>query len=85
MYFRVNNYIYINRIAAYAKKHIEIARTNTKLPKNANIAFLSAAEAYEWLMELEEYNFDIFEPKLQKLSSSKMSKKMIECAKNGQF
>jgi len=76
----------ILEIAAYAKKHIEIGRTyKDKLPKNTHIAFLQAVEAYDWLLELEQYNFDVFEPRLAKISSRKIPKKMIEYGKKGEY
>jgi phytoene/squalene synthetase len=76
----------ILEIAAYAKKHIEIGRKyKDDLPKNTHIAFLQAVEAHEWLLELEEYNFDIFEPRLQKFHTSNISNKMMELGKKGQY
>jgi NADH dehydrogenase [ubiquinone] 1 alpha subcomplex assembly factor 6 len=76
----------ILEIAAYAKKHIEIARGfQQKLPKNTHIAFLQAVEAYEWLLELEQYNFDVFEPNLAKISTRKIPKIMIEYGKRGEY
>jgi NADH dehydrogenase [ubiquinone] 1 alpha subcomplex assembly factor 6 len=76
----------ILEIAAYAKKHIEIGRTyKDKLPKNSHIAFLQAVEAYDWLLELEQYNFDVFEPRLAKISSRAIPKKMIEFGKKGEY
>jgi phytoene/squalene synthetase len=76
----------ILEIAAYAKKHIEIGRSlKEKLPKNTNIAFLQAVESYDWLMDLEKYNFDVFEPKLQKYSTISMPKKMMEYGRKGEY
>ena len=49
-------------MAAYAKKHIEIGRSyKDKVPKNTHVAFLNCVEAYEWLLELEKYNFNVLE------------------------
>ncbi len=88
---RVNIIIIINfiskyfRIAAYAKKHIEIGRTySTKLPKNAHVAFLNSVESYEWLMELEKFNFDITEPSLFK-PNNKYIKLMMQAGKKGEY
>jgi NADH dehydrogenase [ubiquinone] 1 alpha subcomplex assembly factor 6 len=76
----------ILEVASYAKKHIEIGRSmKDKLPKNTHIAFLQAVESYEWLMELEKYNFDVLEPKLQKLSTMTIPKKMMEYGKKGEY
>ena len=73
-------------VAAYAKKHIEIARTyNGKLPKNTNLVFLQAVESYQWLLDLEKYNFDIFEPNLAKLSTYGIPREMIDFGKKGLF
>lgn len=69
-------------VAAYGKKHIEIGRSyKDKLPKNTHIAFLQAVESYDWLLELEKYNFDVLEPNLQRLSTSSAPRKMMEYGK----
>lgn len=69
-------------VAAYGKKHIEIGRSfRDKLPKNTHIAFLQAVESYDWLLELEKYNFDVLEPNLQRLSTSSAPRKMMEYGK----
>ena len=76
----------ILEIASYAKKHIEIGRTyKDKLPKNANVAFLQAVESYEWLLTLEKYNFDVLEPKLSRISTRTIPKKMMEMGKKGEY
>ena len=76
----------ILEVAAYAKKHIEIGRSmKDKLPKNTHIAFLQAVESYDWLMELEKYNFDVLEPNLQKMSTRTVPKKMMEFGRKGEF
>ena len=50
------------RVAAYAKKHLEVGREyKDKLPKHTHRAFLMAVEADYFLKELEEKNFDIFD------------------------
>jgi phytoene/squalene synthetase len=73
-------------VAAYAKKHIEIGRSyKDKLPKNTHIAFLQAVESYEWLLELEKYNFDVLEPSLQRLSTRAIPKKMMEYGKRDEY
>jgi phytoene/squalene synthetase len=76
----------ILEVAAYAKKHIEIGRTfKEKLPKNTHIAFLQAVESYDWLLELEKFNFDVFEPSLSRLSTRTTPKKMMEFGKKGNY
>jgi hypothetical protein len=73
-------------MAAYAKKHIETGRTyQGKLPKHANVALLLAVEAYDWLLELEKYNFNILEPKLQKMSSFTTPRKMLSHGQKGLY
>lgn len=79
-------YDVVLEVAAYAKRHIEIGRSyKEKLPKNTNIAFLQAVESYDWLMDLEKYNFDVFEPKLQKFSTRTMPKKMLDLGRKGEY
>jgi GTP-dependent phosphoenolpyruvate carboxykinase len=52
----------IYRVAAYAKKHLEVGREyKDKLPKHTHRAFLLAIEADQFLKDLEEHNFNIFE------------------------
>lgn len=72
-------------MAAYAKKHIEIGRSyKDKLPKNTHVAFLNSVESYEWLMDLEKYNFNVLESKLQKPNASYV-KIMMAKGKKGEY
>ena len=72
-------------MAAYAKKHIEIGRSyKDKLPKNTHVAFLNCVEAYEWLIDLEKYNFNVLEPSLQKPNTSYI-KVMMAKGKKGEY
>jgi hypothetical protein len=74
------------RIAAYAKKHIETGRTfQNQLPKHSNVPLLLAVEAYDWLLELEKHNFNILEPRLQKISSFTMPRKMLNLGSKGLY
>lgn len=76
----------ILEMAAYAKKHIEIGRTyNGKLPKNSHAALLIAVESYEWLLELEKLNFNIFDSSLQKMNPREITNKILECGKTNTF
>ena len=84
MYFRV--FIKLLRIASFAKKHIETGREfKDKLPKYSNIGLLLSVESYNWLLELEKYNFNVFESNLQKLSTYNLPKKMLNEGKNGSY
>jgi len=72
-------------MSAYAKRHIEIGRSyQDKLPKNTHVAFLNSVEAYEWLLELEKYNFNVLEQNLHK-QSSKYVKMMMAKGKKGEY
>ena len=78
-------FIFLFRIAAYAKKHIEIGRDyKEKLPKNAHVALLNSVESYEWLMDLERFNFKITEPSLMKPKNSYV-KLMMQAGKKGEY
>lgn len=75
-------------MAAYAKKHLDVAREmRSELPqdKNVHVAFLQAIEAYTWLEELEKYNFNIFEQKLKNVPYLTVSRKIIKAGKNKYF
>ena len=67
----------ICRVAAYAKKHLEVGRSYaSKLPKHANRALILAVEADYFLTELEESNFDIFDAKFRRNSYVKVPYKI---------
>ncbi len=84
MYSRV--YLSLYRIAAYSKKHLETGRTyHDKIPKYSNIAMLLAVESYEWLLELERFNFNVLEPNLQKLSTFTIPRKMLKQGQAGLY
>jgi hypothetical protein len=48
------------------------------------VAFLNSVESYEWLMELEKFNFDITEPTLMK-PNNKYVKSMMQAGKKGEY
>ncbi len=74
------------RVAAYAKKHLELGREyQSKLPKNAHRALLLAVEADHFLKELEERNFDIFDSYFRKKSIFKLPYSIMKAAKNGTY
>lgn len=78
--------IYLYRIAAYAKKHIETGRTyHDKIPKYSNISMLLAVESYDWLLQLEQFNFNVLEQNLQKISTYTIPRKMLKEGKEGRF
>ena len=82
-------YDIILEIAAYAKKHIDVARSfnlNEEAKKrNVQVAFLQAVEAYYWLDNLEKVNFDIFDPSLTKISQYTVPNLMMTQGKKGLF
>mmetsp|Transcript_3732 Transcript_3732/g.6363 ORF Transcript_3732/g.6363 Transcript_3732/m.6363 type:complete len:172 (-) Transcript_3732:30-545(-) len=79
-------YDVILEVAAYAKKHLEIARElSGKLPKNAHLALVLGVEAETFLKQLEEHNFDIFDTDLRKKSVVKMPYQIYKAAKGGYF
>ena len=72
-------------MCAYAKKHLEIGRSyKDKLPKNSHVAFLNCVDSYEWLLELEKYNFNVLEPSLMRPNNSYV-KKMMAKGKLGEY
>jgi len=75
-----------NRVAAYAKKHLELGREKGgKLPKNTNVAFLLAIEAEQFLKDLEYHNFNIFEDHFRKKYYLKIPYRMMRAAKSDKF
>lgn len=73
----------IIRLAAYAKKHLEVGRElKEKLPKNTHKAFLLAIEAEQFLKDLEEHNFNIFEEHFRKKYYLKIPYRMYRASKN---
>lgn len=79
-------YDVILEIASYAKKHLEVGRSyQDKLPKNTHLAFLLALEAAEFLDQLEEHNFDIFDEAFRKKSFIKLPYSMYQGAKKGYY
>jgi hypothetical protein len=75
----------IIRVAAYAKKHLEIARDFHPLPKHANRAMLLGSECEYYLKALQEVNFDVFDPTLRKNSHLKVPYMMYKHTKKGTF
>ena len=74
------------RVAAYAKKHLEVGRSfKDKLPKHANKALLLAVEAEYFLSELEEFNFDIFDARFRQKSYVKVPYKIYRVAKKNEY
>jgi hypothetical protein len=80
-------YDVILEISAYAKKHLELARSyqDKSLPKNTHRAFLLAIEADNYLKSLEEHNFDIFDQSFRKRSVIKVPWAMYSAAKKGTY
>jgi hypothetical protein len=79
-------YDVILEIAAYAKKHLELGRKfKDKLPKNSHRAMLMAIEAEIFLNQLEEHNFDIFDPEFRRKSYFKIPYEIYKGAKNGYY
>lgn len=78
---------YLNfRVAAYAKKHLELGREHaSKLPKHTNRAFLLAVEADTFLTDLETHNFDIFDEKFRKKSYLKLPYRIYKAASNNYY
>ena len=78
--------ILIHRVAAYAKKHLELGREfREKLPKNAHRALLLAVEAEHFLQELEDHNFDIFDSRFRKKSFVKLPYRILKAAKSDSY
>jgi len=42
-------------------------------------------EAYDWLIELEKVNFDVFHHSLAKVSTYSTPKKMMDFGKRGEY
>lgn len=73
-------------VAAYAKKHLEIAQSyRGKLPKNSHYAFLPAIEAEQFLGDLEKHNFDIWEDHFRKKSRFQLPYRVWRAASGGHF
>ena len=73
-------------VAAYAKKHLELAiGYQGKLPKDAHFAFLLAVEARQFLADLEKHNFDIFDNHFRQKSRFRMPYRIYQAARNGNF
>ena len=78
--------IFVHRVSAYAKKHLEVAREyREKLPKHAHRAFLLAIEAEQFLEDLQTHNFDIFNEHFRKRYYLKIPYRMMRAAKKGTF
>jgi hypothetical protein len=77
----------ILEVSAYAKKHLELARSyqSKNLPKNTHRAFLLAVEADNYLQSLEKHNFDIFDSAFRKRSVIKLPWAMYTAAKKGVY
>ena len=76
----------ILEVAAYAKKHLEVGREYAdKLPEHTHRAFLLAIEAEQFLHDLEEHNFDIFDEFFRRKYYMKMPYRMLKAAKKGQY
>ncbi len=74
------------RVAAYAKKHLEVSREyRDKLPKQAHRAFLLSIEAEQFLNDLEEHNFNIFDEHFRKKYYLKIPFRMYRAAKNDKY
>ena len=74
------------RVAAYAKKHLELGREyQDKLPKHAHRALLMAVEAESFLDELQERNFDIFEATFRSKSYVKIPYRIYKAASNNKY
>ena len=74
------------RIASYAKKHLEIARSfKEKLPAHAHRPLLIGIWCEYYLKQLEACNFNVFDPSLQKTSYLKLPKQINTAAKNGTY
>lgn len=81
-------YDVILEIAAYAKKHLEIARNLAKsspIQKNAHVALLLAVEASYWLDELEKFNFDALHLDLRNISTFVVPRMILKAGKRGEF
>ncbi len=81
-------YDIILEMAAYAKKHLEVARNlvqDKPLKNNAHVAFLEAVEASYWLVELEKLNFNNLDASLQKPSLIKVPRMILKHGKEGKF
>jgi len=66
-------------VGAYAKKHLEEARRIAKespLPEHANRALLLAQECDYFLDELEQSNFNVFEPRFRRISKFHIPNKL---------
>ena len=73
------------RVAGYAKKHIEIARSFQNLPKNAHRAFLMSIPGDYYLDQLEKVNFDFLDEYLLRNSYSVVPYRVWKHAKAGKF
>lgn len=72
-------------VAGRAKRLIEEARMMETIKEPENLCLLNAVDSYDYLMELEQYNFNPFEENLQKVQPFNMSRKIIEIGKKGKF
>lgn len=79
-------YDVVLEVASYAKKHLEEGRSySDQLPKNSHKALLLAIEADQFLKDLEEHNFNIFDDAFRKKSFFKMPYAMYQGAKKGYY
>lgn len=80
-------YDVILEVAAYAKKHLELGRSyqEKSLPQHSHRAMLLAIEAEIFLKELEEHNFNIFDPNFRKKSFVKTPWAIAAAAKKGYY
>ena len=81
-------YDVVLELAAYAKKHLEVARkiaSDNKLEPHTHRAFLLAQEADYFLETLESSNFDILDPKFRRLSRITVPNKFYAAARANRF
>ena len=87
-------YDVILEVAAYARKHLQIAREiqqksqtgeENKLPLHSHRAFLLAQECDYFLDLLEQINFNVFEAELRQISRFKLPHRFYKAARAGTF
>lgn len=85
-----NFYDIILEMAAYSKKHLEVARElynkhKENINPNAYVAFLDAVEGSVYLDKLEEYNFNCNNVNLNKISTFKIPRLILKKGKSKEF
>ena len=87
-------YDVVLEVAAYARKHLQIARAiqeksmeegETRLSEHSHRAFLLAQELDYFLDMLEQVNFNVFEPEMRQVSHYKVPYNFYKAAKAGRF